>query len=79
MIAGFSSGTIQGKRQGTRVFKVPKVSKEDIQMTNKHMRRCPMSLIIRGMFTPVRIVIIKISTNNKRWKGCGEKGTLLHC
>ena len=22
---------------------------------------------------------IKTSTNNKCWKGCGEKGTLLHC
>ena len=24
-------------------------------------------------------VITKKSTNNKHWKGCGEKGTLLHC
>ena len=28
--------------------------------------------------TPVRIALIKKSTNNKRWKGCGEKRTLLH-
>ena len=27
----------------------------------------------------VRMVIIKKSTNNKCWRGCGEKGTLLHC
>ena len=26
-----------------------------------------------------QIVIIKKSTNNKHWTGCGEKGTLLHC
>ena len=25
------------------------------------------------------MVIIKKSTKNKCWKGCGEKGTLLHC
>ena len=27
----------------------------------------------------VRMTIIKRSTNNKCWRGCGEKGTLLHC
>ena len=30
-------------------------------------------------FTPFRLVIIKKSTNNKYWRGCGEKGTLSHC
>ena len=34
---------------------------------------------MRYHLTLVSKVIIKKSANNKCWRGCGEKGTLLHC
>ena len=36
-----------------------------------------MKTTMRYHFTPVRMAIIKKSTNNKCWRECGEKGTLL--
>ena len=57
-------------------------------MAKRHIKRFSTSLIIRELqisitvryhFSLVRMAIINKSTNNKCWRWCGEKGTLLHC
>ena len=56
-------------------------SKEDIHMSDRHMKRCSISLIIRQCklnLTPVRMAVINKSTN-KWWWGHEKKGTLLYC
>jgi len=62
-------------------------SKEDIQMANRHMKRCSASLIIQGnanqnhneyYLTAVRMAKIE-KTRNKHWLGYGEKGILMYC
>ena len=62
-------------------------SKEDIHMAKRRMKRC-LILLIRDMhiktimgyhLTLARLAIIKKSTNNKWWRGHGEKGILLCC
>ena len=57
-------------------------------MAKRYTKRCSVSLTIREIqikttmryhLVPVKVAIIKNSTNNKGWRGYREKGNLLHC
>ena len=43
------------------------------------VREMQIRTMMRNYLTLVRTIIIKQFTNNKYWRGCGEKRTLPHC
>ena len=57
-------------------------------MALKHLKKCSASLVFREMqmkitlrfhITPVKMAKKKNSRDSRCWRGCEERGTLLHC
>jgi hypothetical protein len=73
-------------KSATEVYRT--FSKQEIETAKKHMKECLASLAIKEMqikailrfhFTLIRMPIMKNTTTTKCWRGCGDKGTLIHC
>jgi hypothetical protein len=65
-----------------------RIHNRGISMAVKHRKKCSKPLEIREMqikmtmrfkLTTIRIAKIKITSDSTCWRGCGERGTLLHC
>ena len=74
------------KKWGTELNR--EFSTEKVQMAKRHLRLCSTSLAIREIqikttlryhLTPVRIAKLKNTTDSLFWRGCGMRGTLIHC
>jgi hypothetical protein len=74
------------KKWGTELNK--EFSAEEHRRAEKQLKNCSTSLIIREMqikttlrfhLTPVRMAKINNSCDSRCWRGCGERGPLLHC
>ena len=64
------------------------LTRESIQMANKHMKRCSTSYVITELqikttmkysYTPIRMPKIQHTDNTKCWQGWGTTETLIHC
>ena len=62
-----------------KTYRWPKRKKKKEKMLNISIREMQIKTSIRHPLIPARMASNKMSTNNKSWRRCAEKGTILHC
>ena len=74
------------KKWGTELKR--EFSSDEFQMAKRYLGSCSTSIAIREMqiktalrchLTPLRIAKIKNTNDSLCWRGCGVRGTLIHC
>ena len=59
--------------------------KEDVQIANKYMKRCSVSLVTENQNQKWRSLPVRMPTSRKQgkksecWGECGQNGTLIDC
>ena len=70
---------VKKKRPTQKVgYRVEQISKKEIKVAKKYLKKCSASLVIREMQIKARMAKINKTPDKECWR-CGERGILIDC